>query len=45
LAFGRCARGILADVLDDLGMNRQDFYFKKVRKGKARQAVDQPEES
>jgi predicted RNA binding protein YcfA (HicA-like mRNA interferase family) len=42
---GDVPRGIVADVLDDLGMNRQDFYFKKVKKGTARQAEDKPEES
>jgi len=30
--FGDVPRGIVADVIEDLGMNRQDFYFKKVKK-------------
>ena len=29
---GDVPRGIVADVIEDLGMNRQDFYFKKVKK-------------
>ena len=29
---GDVPRGIVADVIEDRGMNRQDFYFKKVKK-------------
>ena len=29
---GDVPRGIVADVIEDLAMNRQDFYFKKVKK-------------
>ena len=29
---GDVPRGIVADVIEDLGMNRQDFYFKKVKR-------------
>jgi len=29
MASGRRARGIIADIVEDLGISRDDFYFKK----------------